>query len=59
MAADWLTSAWGQNTANNHAAPSAAAAETAAVVWLLELLDLPRESSVGFGAVATSCGSLL
>lgn len=30
MAADWLTSAWGQNTANHHAAPSAAAAETVA-----------------------------
>ena len=47
-AADWLTSAWGQNTGNHHAAPSAAAAETAAAGWLLELLDLPRESSVGF-----------
>ncbi len=48
MAADWLTSAWGQNCGNHHAAPSAAAAETAAAGWLLELLDLPRESSVGF-----------
>lgn len=53
MAADWLTSAWGQNTANHHAAPSAAAAETAAAGWLLELLDLPRESSVGFVTGAT------
>jgi glutamate/tyrosine decarboxylase-like PLP-dependent enzyme len=46
MAADWLTSAWGQNTANHHAAPAASA-------WLLELLDLPRESSVGFVTGAT------
>jgi glutamate/tyrosine decarboxylase-like PLP-dependent enzyme len=53
MAADWLTSAWGQNTANHHAAPSAAAAETAAAAWLLELLDLPSESSVGFATGAT------
>jgi glutamate/tyrosine decarboxylase-like PLP-dependent enzyme len=52
-AADWLTSAWGQNTGNHHAAPSAAAAETAATGWLLELLDLPRESSVGFVTGAT------
>jgi glutamate/tyrosine decarboxylase-like PLP-dependent enzyme len=53
VAADWLTSAWGQNTGNHHAAPSAAAAETAASAWLLELLDLPRESSVGFVTGAT------
>jgi glutamate/tyrosine decarboxylase-like PLP-dependent enzyme len=53
VAADWLTSAWGQNTGNHHAAPSAAAAETAASAWLLELLDLPRASSVGFVTGAT------
>jgi glutamate/tyrosine decarboxylase-like PLP-dependent enzyme len=53
VAADWLTSAWGQNTGNHHAAPAAAAAETAAAHWLLELLDLPRQSSVGFVTGAT------
>jgi glutamate/tyrosine decarboxylase-like PLP-dependent enzyme len=53
VAADWLTSAWGQNTGNHHAAPAAAAAETAAAQWLLELFDLPRESSVGFATGAT------
>jgi glutamate/tyrosine decarboxylase-like PLP-dependent enzyme len=53
VAADWLTSAWGQNTGNHHAAPAAAAAETAAARWLLELFDLPRESSVGFATGAT------
>lgn len=53
VAADWLTSAWGQNSGNHHAAPSAAAAETAAAGWLLELLDLPRESSVGLVTGAT------
>lgn len=53
VAADWLTSAWGQNAGNHHAMPSAAAAEMVAARWLLELLDLPRESSVGFVTGAT------
>lgn len=53
VAADWLTSAWGQNCGNHHAAPAGAAAETAAADWLLALLDLPRESSVGFVTGAT------
>ncbi len=48
VAADWLTSVWGQNTANHLAAPSAAAAEAQAGAALLDLLHLPRESSVGF-----------
>lgn len=53
VAADWMTSAWGQNAGNHHAMPSAAAAETVAAHWLLELLDLPREASVGFVTGAT------
>ncbi|WP_432286701.1 aspartate aminotransferase family protein [Aminobacter sp. BA135] len=53
VAADWMTSAWGQNAGNHHAMPSAAAAETVAARWLLDLLDLPRESSVGFVTGAT------
>ena len=48
VAADWLTSAWGQNAGNHFATPAAAAAETVAGEWLVELLDLPRGSSVGF-----------
>ena len=48
VAADWLTSAWGQNTGNHFATPAAAAVETIAGRWLLDLLDLPREASVGF-----------
>jgi glutamate/tyrosine decarboxylase-like PLP-dependent enzyme len=57
VAADWLTSAWGQNAGNHFAAPAAAAAEAVAAAWLLELLDLPRASSVGFatGATAANC----
>jgi glutamate/tyrosine decarboxylase-like PLP-dependent enzyme len=48
VAADWLTSAWGQNTGSHTGTPAAAACEEVAANWLLELLDLPRESSVGF-----------
>lgn len=53
VAADWLTSAWGQNTANHLATPSASAAEAQAGAALLDLLDLPREASVGFVTGAT------
>lgn len=53
MAADWLTSAWGQNVGNAHATPTASACEEQTGRWLLDLLDLPRESSVGFVSGAT------
>lgn len=53
IAADMLTSAWGQNAAIYQTAPSAAVAEEVAAEWLLELLDLPRQSSVGFTTGAT------
>jgi glutamate/tyrosine decarboxylase-like PLP-dependent enzyme len=52
-AADMLVSAWGQNAGNHAATPAAAAAETVASAWLLELLGLPRQSSVGFVTGAT------
>lgn len=54
VAADWLTSAWGQNCGNHQAAPAAAAAEETAARWLLDLLDLPRSCSVGFVTGATA-----
>lgn len=53
VAADWLTSAWGQNCANHHGMPAASAAEAVAAQWLLEMLDLPRDSSMGFVTGAT------
>lgn len=53
MAADWLTSAWGQNTGNAHATPASSACEEITGRWLLDLLDLPREASVGFVTGAT------
>ena len=54
VAADWLTAAWGQNAGNHHASPSAAAAETIAARWLLDLLHLPDTASVGFVTGATA-----
>ena len=53
VAADWLTSAWGQNAGNLATSPAAAACETVAARWLLDILDLPRTASVGFVTGAT------
>lgn len=53
VAADWLTSAWGQNAANLTAAPAASAVEEVAAGWILDLLDLPRAASVGVVTGAT------
>jgi glutamate/tyrosine decarboxylase-like PLP-dependent enzyme len=53
VAADWLTSAWGQNSAIFATSPAAAAVEKAAAQWLLDILDLPRAASVGFATGAT------
>jgi glutamate/tyrosine decarboxylase-like PLP-dependent enzyme len=48
LAADWLTSAWDQNAGLAVCSPAAAIVEEIVAGWLLELLDLPREASVGF-----------
>jgi glutamate/tyrosine decarboxylase-like PLP-dependent enzyme len=48
LGADWLTSAWDQNAGLTAASPASSAAESAAGRWLLELLGLPPESTVGF-----------
>jgi len=48
LAADWLASAWDQNAGIYVASPIASVVEDIAREWLLELLDLPRESGVGF-----------
>jgi len=44
---------WGQNAGNILAAPAATAVEAVAARWLLELLGLPGEASVGFVTGAT------
>jgi glutamate/tyrosine decarboxylase-like PLP-dependent enzyme len=48
LAADWLTSAWDQNTGMRFATPGTVAAEEAAAGWLLDLLGLPPNAAVGF-----------
>lgn len=53
VAADWLTSAWGQNCGNVVAAPAACAVEKVVADWVLDLLHLPRECSVGVVSGAT------
>ena len=53
VAAEFLTAAYGQNAAIFQCSPAAAVAEEVASGWLLDLLDLPRESAVGFTTGAT------
>ena len=54
MAADWLVSAWDQNTGLRFATPAAAAIEESAAAWLLDLLHLPATADVGFTTGATT-----
>lgn len=56
VAADWLTSVWGQNAGIYQCSPAAATAEEIAANWLVDILDLPRQSSVGFVTGATMAG---
>ena len=53
LAADWLTSAWDQNTGLYVLSPAAAVAEEVAASWLLDVFGLPEGSSVGFTTGAT------
>lgn len=53
IAADWLTAVWGQNAAIYQTSPAAAIAEEAVADWVLDLLDLPRDASVGLVTGAT------
>jgi glutamate/tyrosine decarboxylase-like PLP-dependent enzyme len=48
LAADWLTSTWDQNAGLYVGGPSASVVEDVAREWLLELLGLPADASVGF-----------
>ena len=45
--ADWLTTAWGQNSVVHAASPAGAAVEEVAGAWMLGLLGLPPDASVG------------
>ncbi|MEZ0448917.1 pyridoxal phosphate-dependent decarboxylase family protein [Cellulomonas sp. ICMP 17802] len=53
LAADWLTSAWDQNTALRVSTPGTVAVEEAAAAWALDLLGLPAGADVGFVTSAT------
>jgi glutamate/tyrosine decarboxylase-like PLP-dependent enzyme len=48
VAADWLVTAWDQNTGLFAPSPATAVAEEIAGRWIVELLGLPTESSFGF-----------
>ncbi|MEU8530149.1 pyridoxal-dependent decarboxylase [Streptomyces sp. NPDC048629] len=54
LAADWLVSAWDQNCVMRAVSPAYAAAEDIAGAWLLDLLGLPDNASVGFTTGATT-----
>jgi glutamate/tyrosine decarboxylase-like PLP-dependent enzyme len=53
VAADMLTSAWGQNAGTYACSPAAALAEKVTARWLLDILRLPAECSVGLVTGAT------
>jgi glutamate/tyrosine decarboxylase-like PLP-dependent enzyme len=53
VAADWLATAWDQNGFSYALSPAAAVAEEVCRQWLLELLGLPEEMSLGFVTGAT------
>ena len=48
LAADWLTSAWDQNSGLRMLTPAHTAVEDLAEAWLVDLLGLPEGSAVGF-----------
>jgi glutamate/tyrosine decarboxylase-like PLP-dependent enzyme len=48
VAADWLTSAWDQNTGGYPPAPALSVTEEVAARWVRELLGLPSGCGIGF-----------
>ena len=53
LAADWLVSAWDQNSGLRTLTPAHSAVEDVTSTWLLDLLGLPTQSAVGFTTGAT------
>ncbi|KRB35990.1 pyridoxal phosphate-dependent decarboxylase family protein [Microbacterium sp. Root180] len=53
LGADWLVSAWDQNTGSRQPTPATAAVEEVAATWLLDILCLPAASGLGFTTGAT------
>ena len=54
-AAQRLMLAWDQCASSFDNSPIAATLEKVAASWVLDVLDLPRDSAVGFGTSATAC----
>ena len=54
-AAERLLLAWDQSGASFETSPAAATIEAVAARWVLDVLDLPRDSAVGFGTGASAC----
>lgn len=48
LAANWLASAWDQNTGLYNSTPATAALEQVALKWLLDVLGLPRDCAGAF-----------
>jgi glutamate/tyrosine decarboxylase-like PLP-dependent enzyme len=55
-AAARIALAWDQCSSSHVNSPAIAAIEKAAARLVLEALDLPRDSAIGFGTSATACG---
>ncbi|RFA17165.1 aspartate aminotransferase family protein [Subtercola boreus] len=53
LGADWLVSAWDQNSAMRYATPATAAIEETAARWIVDLFGFPARSGVGFTTGAT------
>jgi glutamate/tyrosine decarboxylase-like PLP-dependent enzyme len=53
LGADWLASAWDQNSFSRISSPASAAIEAVAERWVLEALGLPAQAAVGFTTGAT------
>ena len=59
LGADWLAGAWDQIASVYLCGPSASVAEEVAGGWVLDLLDLPKDSAFGLttgGTMANFCG---
>ncbi|WP_331741561.1 aminotransferase class V-fold PLP-dependent enzyme (plasmid) [Streptomyces sp. NBC_00726] len=48
IAADWLVAAWDQTASLYNLSPAVMVAEHVAATWVLDLLGLPQDASVGF-----------
>ncbi len=48
LAADWLVSTWDQNAALHIMSPGMSALEACTAGWILDVLGLPEQASVGF-----------